>query len=117
MKFKVGEKEVFEITKNVIANFIDDEDKFVKQQIIDHIIQNGKYYDVINISKLRVKEIVENGLKYKQLKKENEELKSAQNSLAVEKLEELKNSIHHMYWKDIYDKINSMVAEIKTKGE
>ena len=67
------EKEVFEITKNIVANFIDDADKFVKQQTIDHIIQNGKYYHVINISKSRVKEIVENGLKYEQLKKENEQ--------------------------------------------
>jgi len=70
------EKEVFEITKNIVANFIDDEDKFVKQQTIDHIIQNGKYYDIINISRARVKQIVENGLKYEQLKKENEELKT-----------------------------------------
>jgi len=69
------EKDIMTITKNVVANFIDDEDKFIKQQTIDHIIQNGKYYDVISISKARVKKIVENGLKYEQLKKENKELK------------------------------------------
>lgn len=83
------EKDIMTITKNVVANFIDDEDKFIKQQTIDHIIQNGKYYDVISISKARVKKIVENGLKYEQLKKENKDLKSSQNKVAIEKLEEL----------------------------
>jgi hypothetical protein len=87
------EKEVFEITSNIVANFIDDADKFVKQQTIDHIMQNGKYYDVINISKSRVKEIVENGLKYEQLKKENAYLKSAQNKIAIEKLEKVRENL------------------------
>ena len=70
------EKEVFEITKNIVANFIDDEDKFVKQQTIDHIIQNGKYYDTGN--KLEyLKTVVEFALKNPEIKSDfREYLKS-----------------------------------------
>ena len=122
------EKDIMTITKNVVANFIDDEDKFIKQQTIDHIIQNGKYYDVISISKARVKEIVENGLKYEQLKKENKDLKSSQNKVAIEKLEELSDIINENItdlvesgkskygWLDFSDttnKLDTMIAELK----
>lgn len=118
------EKDIITITRNVVVNFIDDEDKFIKQQTIDHIIQNGKYYDVISISKARVKKIVENGLKYEQLKKENEELKSSQNKVAIEKLEELYKCFNEMNQNTEYEsfimnrkfalhKIDTMIADLK----
>jgi GGDEF domain-containing protein len=79
--------------ENIVVNFIDDiakqKDNFIKEQIIDNIIHNGKQYNVVNIKKSKIKELLENGFKYEQLqskktetaeevlelKKENEELK------------------------------------------
>jgi len=99
---------------------MEEKDKY--QQALNDIINNCKDFKVKNDSFWLIQNAIE---KVEQLKKENEELKSAQNKLAVQKLEKVLHWIKldsHKYGEDEDDWYSGLSKYIKTmladlKGE